>query len=292
MPTRWNSTYDMLERTCALTPVLNTTLADPSVKTSNTKYFFTFDDQQLVDYVLKLLKPFKDAKLTVSIDSSPALPTMYPTYLKLVNILKVEEDDFESIKKMKNAARSNLEGRYRTIPDAVLISSFLCPRTKQLNFISPDQRTNVHKTVKQELSKITTCDVTTSTSAEADGPSPEKHLKLSHNSALDWLDDIVQPTLQTEDIDRSSKCELEFMHYMAEPDSKEDPLDWWKTMEPVFPLLSRLAKKYLCIPASSVPAERIFSTAGNLVNRNRASLSAENIDMLLFLNKNFEQLNI
>ena len=38
--------------------------------------------------------------------------------------------------------------------------------------------------------------------------------------------------------------------------------------------------------AADVPAERVFSTAGLIVNCQRASLSPDNVNMLVFLNKN------
>ena len=39
-----------------------------------------------------------------------------------------------------------------------------------------------------------------------------------------------------------------------------------------FPKLARAAKRCLCIPATSMPSERIFSTAGYIVNKRRSSL--------------------
>ena len=53
-----------------------------------------------------------------------------------------------------------------------------------------------------------------------------------------------------------------------------------------FPTIAKVAKRYLCIPATSVPAERVFSTAGLIINEKRSSLLPENSDMLIFLNKN------
>ena len=66
----------------------------------------------------------------------------------------------------------------------------------------------------------------------------------------------------------------------------DHPLQWWERHESRFPTLARLAKCFLCVPATSVPAERIFSTAGLIVNQQRSCLKPENVDMLIFLNKN------
>jgi len=59
-----------------------------------------------------------------------------------------------------------------------------------------------------------------------------------------------------------------------------------------YPHLSVLAKQYLCMPATSVPAERVFLTAGHVFNRLRTRLSPEHVDMLIFLQKNFYKTEI
>ncbi|KAL4008252.1 hypothetical protein ACER0C_002104 [Sarotherodon galilaeus] len=51
----------------------------------------------------------------------------------------------------------------------------------------------------------------------------------------------------------------------------EDPLAWWK---------------YLCIPASSSPSERLFSTSGNIVTCQHTCLKPWRVNMLVFLTKN------
>ena len=90
--------------------------------------------------------------------------------------------------------------------------------------------------------------------------------------------------------DRSERVNDEISRYIAEPTSNEKCLSLWKTMEPIFPLLAVLARKYLCVSVSSVPSERIFSMAGHVVCRKRALLSPDNINMLIFLNKNHGKL--
>lgn len=58
-----------------------------------------------------------------------------------------------------------------------------------------------------------------------------------------------------------------------------------------YPMLARLAKSNLRIPATSTPSERLFSAAGNIASKKRASLSQEHVDMLTFLHCNAKCLN-
>ncbi|XP_034085994.1 zinc finger BED domain-containing protein 4-like isoform X2 [Gymnodraco acuticeps] len=73
--------------------------------------------------------------------------------------------------------------------------------------------------------------------------------------------------------------------YRAEPTISETdcPLQWWSTHEGAHPQLSALARKYLGSPATSVPCERLFSLAGNIVQKKRAALSSENVNRLVCL---------
>ena len=66
-------------------------------------------------------------------------------------------------------------------------------------------------------------------------------------------------------------------------DREGDPLEWWRIRSKTFPLLGRLAEKYLCIPATSVEAERKFSDMGNLLTKKRLCLTSEHVDIQLFL---------
>ena len=77
------------------------------------------------------------------------------------------------------------------------------------------------------------------------------------------------------------------MYFGAHPLSKkENPLTWWEKNAARYPTLAELARSLLCIPATSTPSERLFSAAGNIVSKKRASLSPEHVDMLTFLHCN------
>ena len=55
----------------------------------------------------------------------------------------------------------------------------------------------------------------------------------------------------------------------------ENCLEWWSKNNHTYPNLVKLAKQYLCVPPTSVPAEQVFSIAGETVNTKRASLKPE-----------------
>jgi hypothetical protein len=64
---------------------------------------------------------------------------------------------------------------------------------------------------------------------------------------------------------------------------EQNPLEWWKSKASKFPRLAVLARKWLCIPATSAPSERVFSTGNLTVARDRAQLYAANAETLIFL---------
>ena len=61
---------------------------------------------------------------------------------------------------------------------------------------------------------------------------------------------------------------------------------WWSDHDKEFPILSKIAKKYLTGQSSSVPAERIFSAASNILTKKRTKLCPEKLDLLIFVNQN------
>lgn len=67
-----------------------------------------------------------------------------------------------------------------------------------------------------------------------------------------------------------------------------DPLMYWREKREAGVLvhLMPVVKKFLSVPATSVPSEQLFSKAGELISARRNRLSSPNVDILLFLNKN------
>ena len=69
-------------------------------------------------------------------------------------------------------------------------------------------------------------------------------------------------------------------------DIEENPLLWWKNNGERFPHIANIARKMLCIPATSVPSERVFSDAGNIITTKRAQLKCDFAEKLILMYHN------
>ena len=178
------------------------------------------------------------------------------------------------------------------------------PHFKEFPFLSVTERSTIHDIVRDdaaalytELSKndVSIVSVTSTSDCDDSGP-PRKKTKTSAEAVQTILADMFQQSNNnTKEIEPQDVAESEIVNYLREKpvsvnsDSKEDktdPLEWWKDNSSRYKLLSTLAAKYLCVPATSVPSERVFSCTGNIVNSKRACIHPENVNMLCFLHNN------
>ena len=63
----------------------------------------------------------------------------------------------------------------------------------------------------------------------------------------------------------------------------KDALAFWNHHKYTLPRLAKLAATYLVVQATSVAAERVFSTSGDILSAERSCLS---LDAMIFLKKN------
>lgn len=104
---------------------------------------------------------------------------------------------------------------------------------------------------------------------------------------------LTKELLSQHAIEQQPDSIIELRRYFEEPNIERSiyPLDWWRNNANRFLRLHKIAAKYLCIPGSSVPSDRLFSKAGQLVSERRNRLKPENIDTILFLNHNMKLLS-
>ena len=69
-------------------------------------------------------------------------------------------------------------------------------------------------------------------------------------------------------------------------DNKLNPITYWSNADTQVQALAAVAEYYLCVPATSVHSERLFSEAGYLSSERRNSLPPFKTKMLVFLHGN------
>ena len=142
--------------------------------------------------------------------------------------------------------------------------------------------------VAGELRQAASEDVAESTSTERE-PQKRKSKKGLFSSLQDLMD---SPSLASDNPQEAAKKEIQ-QYLTLEASSVDNPIDtvkWWKTYCVQLPFLSSLARKYLCIPATSVPSERAFNVSGNIITSKRSCLHPENAELLTFLAHNLKNL--
>lgn len=74
-----------------------------------------------------------------------------------------------------------------------------------------------------------------------------------------------------------------YLRSPAEADTSKCPLSFWSSSTGTYPELSKIAKRYSASTTTSVPSERVFSQAGNIINPSRNRMKGETLSKLLFL---------
>ena len=111
--TRWNSTYDMLERFLEQQPAIIATLMMKDLK-KNIKDVYTLSEMDIssAERVMSVLKPIKTVTTILCGESFPTVSMIHPLKEMLLQQLrKVNEEDDKLVSDVKKAISQDLESR-------------------------------------------------------------------------------------------------------------------------------------------------------------------------------------
>ena len=287
--TRWNSSYYMLERLVEQKKAItasNTECQPPSELRA----------QQwiLAEKVVKLLKVFEEATREISGDYSSA-----SIVIPIINSLKwtiSQEEDDHGIMGMKRGMLRSITDRYGDIEQQPLcvLATVLDPRFKLKTFSSATCSANARMLLIQE------CESWLSNfSCGGSEPQPKRAKtstqstdKQSSSTLWSLFDEMLADSTDCTEDEGQSRNTAEIMvdMYLKEPvlarSERIHPLTYWLGKKTLWPCLVDLACKYLSIPPSSVPSERLFSSAADIVSQERNRILPDKAEMLMFLKKN------
>ena len=223
--------------------------------------------------------------------------------------LVAKDTDTPLVHEFKSAAHADLKERYQlpTVKTALMVATYLDPRYEDFKFVADNTMrreavTRAQAEVKRvvlsmgeyvdEMQTGGTDDSASRSNGDSEPEPPTKRHKADQQ-LYDFINDDGDDAQATDGapaaagVPLEERCDAQLSSYAMECAGRSvEVFQFWKTARDRYKDLAVVAVKYLTVPATSVPSERLFSTAGLVVSKLRASMSPELVGQILFLNKN------
>ena len=318
-PTRWLGIAITLRRVLLTADAIKPTLKWNGRKTA--ALIPRDDEWLLLESFLLLLDPFL---ASVTFLQGEKYPTMSKVTRVIANLIKGlegdaplkswgfnAEEDFdddgipipwhereEVIYEARNVLLQGLRARFDLGNMTAGIAALCDVTNKKLGFISLQQRTAIIEQFKVEVQTVWEKLHPPAAAAAAPPPPPPPPPPPQAHAASRFggrgMSFMSSESDEADNVpDAADFVNDEVTAYLAvkEADHSSDPdntlaLRWWKENYKRFPHVAILARKYLAIPCSSAPSERVFSQAKLIYSRSRWNMSPETLSHLVFLRCN------
>ncbi|XP_030284370.1 zinc finger BED domain-containing protein 1-like [Sparus aurata] len=268
-PIRWNSTFIMLECFAKLKDAIITTLA--LVNSAMTA--LTHTEWETIEEACEVLQPFEEVTEEISGEShvTASKINILSSGLQRLTACHLRTGHFKQpvVVSLLSALNSEMAKRFHRIEFTSLLEecSILDPRFKRKAF-SNEQAANEEEALVEQ---------------GAAGGQPREE-------SMVWGDFDVQVSGLVSHISANTEATLEVRSFLQEAliPRSSNPLTWWKSRCVIYPRLTHLMMEKLCVVATSVPSERVFSKMGQLISEKRSRLSASKVQKLMFFNANLE----
>ena len=286
--TRWNSTYEMFDRIANVQEPLKATLGVLHNPVEN----LSTEERQTLPEICNVSKPFDLVTKEICAEKSVTVSKI----IVLVNGLlsacqRINQSLNSEIAKTAMATPiSNINTRFENVENQPILAraTLLDPRFKRNGFRSASSYEKAYQEIVQEVCSQKNVDFVYQNEVRG----REEENSNAH------LDDLLCGDFErrnSEDLQRGmarSSAIVEVRQYVNEAyiSRRDNPLLWWKNRENVYIHLSKMAKAQLCMMATSVPCERVFSKCGQVISDRRSRLNPKQVNMTMFLNCNFEHM--
>ncbi|XP_072044965.1 zinc finger BED domain-containing protein 4-like [Amphiura filiformis] len=292
VPTRWNSTYYLLERLNEQKDALVefASLYDLPQMTAN--------QWSLSKTLVNALQPFENLTRKLSAESA-TLASVIPDVVMLRRALTLQDprnkDKYKGIQTTIDTMVESMDRRFSEseLKESLAVATFLDPRYKDVFFQSAETKFRVREWLEDGVEPLQVeSQEPMDMESETEGSEKEEQEESESNPlAAVYAAYLKEKGARAESSDgQNLTMKQEFDQYKSAPLVKGDngtvALSWWGKNKVRFPKLSARARKYLSAPASSVSSERLFSEAGELYDAKRNRLAPNKAEMILIARGN------
>lgn len=288
-PTRWSSSYLMLQRLLSVRTPLSTVL--DQLEWDN----LPASDWKTIEKITVLLRPFAEYTSLVSGEEYTTISSVIPIIMELNLHLEEMKKDPET-SRAASVLLSELKLRFKKFTDPCdpdhdslfLLCTMLDPRYRLL--LNRNQSDSTKENLLRQLKEQSESSGSSSNATQSPR-SPVPAEEEPPTKRFCHLSRIIEQRLK-EDVRKVSKRppgEQEIEQYLSSGVSlqpSDDPISFWIQHEKNYPVLSPFAIDVLSIPGSSAPIERTFSTAGESSSGKRNRLMDKNLEREVLLRKN------
>ncbi|XP_019167735.1 PREDICTED: zinc finger BED domain-containing protein RICESLEEPER 1-like isoform X2 [Ipomoea nil] len=298
---RWNATFAMLS--CALD--FKQVFPRYQLRDPNYKCLPSEDDWQRVEEICSLLVHFNEVTKIISGSEYPTANLFLPELYNIKEILGQKSESVEPwMKNMAQRMQHKFDKYWGSSNLLLSIAAVLDPRNKMtfIQFAFPviyseneaTTQIGIVRDALYELYRIYLDKHTTASNQLMENDSQARNTSVQgvttvwkgKGPAVETGRSKFEKFVRNVDTVQHVKSELDtYLQegvYICEGDSVEfNALDWWKSMNLKFRVLSKMACEILSIPITTVASESTFSAGGRVIDTYRASLGTDTVQMLL-----------
>ncbi|XP_019169717.1 PREDICTED: zinc finger BED domain-containing protein RICESLEEPER 2-like [Ipomoea nil] len=299
VPTRWNSTYLMLQSALTYQKVFESLESDCSFKFDLGNSIPDFMDWESVGSLVQLLKCFYDMTIRISGSLYVTSNTFFTEISDLYCLLKGMVEVGGPVGVMGKNMKAKFEkywGDVEKMNLMIFFANILDPRDKleymstQFNHMYGEEKGQTfYDKVVAGLAELFDDYSTSASSSVPSVPVPSVPVSVQLTSAssvsVGKPQHFLKSQIKKQRLESGGKKQTELDMYLSEGIVEEeesfDILGWWKINSARFPVLSKLARDVLAIPISTVALESAFSTSGRVLDPFRSSLTPKIVEALV-----------
>ena len=287
--TRWNSTFNMLRTAIEYRDALDSYAdrdANYTWKPSNDEWF-------LFNTITPILARLAEVSTAFSGSKYPTSNIFYPHIVNVkISLREACGSTNPNLKEMGDAMMDKFNKYWDEPNNVMVIATILDPRYK-LRYINwcfkkiyeHEKAIDEYKLVEEELGKLYDTYDMHHRHEKADS----YRASLSSSTIMDTSSSLPSSASEFTSFLSASSLETsknELGKYLDEENESLrnknfDVLLWWKLNAHRYPVISKMAKNFLTIPATSVSSDSTFSAGGRVLDDYRSSLNPAMVEALV-----------
>ncbi|MBW0494181.1 hypothetical protein O181_033896 [Austropuccinia psidii MF-1] len=270
--TRWNSNYEMIQQEINLKEAYNQFCIPKNMQS----YYLYQLEWEKVQVMVEFLQPFYEANIITCGSHYPKINQALPLYILLIKRINQACNRY-NLGPIEPAAMAMISKIMKYVTILLLKTPEICATIQDLRIKMKFFTTN-----KLTIMQIGKSSNKIQALFEEDAKNHFKSKNLAQDpygiEKVTGLFDELHPSCSWE----SCTLETEIRRLLAGPPEPKDTniLIFWKSQGNIFPTLSLMACKYLAIPETSSPSEKVFSGGRKILTYQQSSPSSARIEQL------------